>query len=105
MVQIVESLMRHKPKVCMNMVYNKNMDGLMLTFYVLLSASPRTSHQPRGMGLWDDRHQQRTSTWLYMEVVPCRDVRTLLAIIQGHTLSGTVIHSDQWSAYSIVTAL
>jgi transposase-like protein len=40
-----------------------------------------------------------------MEVVPRRDANTLLPIIQAHTLPGTVIHSDQWRAYSQVTTL
>ena len=41
----------------------------------------------------------------YMEIVPSRDARTLLPIIQDHTLPGTIIHSDQWSAYSRVQSL
>ena len=41
----------------------------------------------------------------YMEIVPQQDATTLLPIIQAHTLPGTVIHSDQWRAYSQVSSL
>ena len=41
----------------------------------------------------------------YMEIVPQRDAATLLPIIQAHTLPSTVIHSDQWRAYSQVSSL
>ena len=47
-----------------------------------------TSHQPaRG----------------YMEVQ--RDAATLLPLIQAHVANGTIIHSDQWSAYLPVLGL
>ena len=41
----------------------------------------------------------------YMEVVSQRDAATLLPIIQAHTQPGTIIHSDQWQAYSQVHTL
>ena len=41
----------------------------------------------------------------YMEIVQQRNAATLLPIIQAHTLPGTVVHSDQWSAYSQVASL
>ena len=41
----------------------------------------------------------------YMEVVQRRDAVTLLPIIQGHVRPGTIIYSDQWSAYRHVGAL
>ena len=41
----------------------------------------------------------------YMEVVSRRDAATLLPIIQAHTQAGTIIHSDQWRAYSQVHTL
>ncbi len=40
-----------------------------------------------------------------MQVVDCRDTQTLLPIIQAHTLPGSVIHSDQWAAYSHINQL
>ena len=41
----------------------------------------------------------------YMEVVQTRDAATLLPIIQAHVAPGTVVHSDQWRAYSQVASL
>ena len=41
----------------------------------------------------------------YMEVISSRDAAILLPIIQAHTAPGTIIHSDQWSAYSRVASL
>ena len=35
----------------------------------------------------------------YMKIVPSRMADTLLPIIQAHIHPGTLIHSDQWSAY------
>ena len=41
----------------------------------------------------------------YMEVVQKRDAPTLLPIIQAHIAPGSVVHSDQWRAYSQVSSL
>lgn len=41
----------------------------------------------------------------YMEVVHTRDAATLLPIIQAHVAPGSVIHSDEWRAYSRVGTL
>ena len=40
-----------------------------------------------------------------MRLVPDRTAATLLPIIQQHTKPGTVVHSDQWSAYRQVASL
>ena len=40
-----------------------------------------------------------------MEIVPRRDVATLLPIIQQHVLPGTTIWSNEWAAYSRVAAI
>ena len=40
-----------------------------------------------------------------MELVDKRDRETLLPIIEEHTLPGTIIHSDCWTAYSRVAEL
>ena len=36
----------------------------------------------------------------YMRVVQRRDAQTLLPIIQAHVAPGTVVHTDEWRAYS-----
>ena len=41
----------------------------------------------------------------YMQIVARRDAATLLPIIQQHVGPGTIIHSDQWRAYSRVASL
>ena len=41
----------------------------------------------------------------YREIVQQRDATTLLPIIQAHTAPGTIIHSDEWRAYSRVASL
>ena len=80
-VQIDESLYRHKPK----------------------------SHRGRAMqnevwilGLVDTSHPPALG---YMQVVHQRDAATLLPIVQAHTLPGTIIHSDDWAAYRRVASL
>ena len=40
-----------------------------------------------------------------MQIVPDRTAQTLLPLIQQHVRPGTVVHSDQWSAYSTVASL
>ena len=41
----------------------------------------------------------------YMQIVARRYAATLLPIIQQHVGPGTIIHSDQWRAYSRVASL
>ena len=53
-------------------------------------------------GLVDTSH---TPALGYMEIVQQRDAATLLPIIQAHTAPGTIIHSDDWSAYRRVASL
>ena len=53
-------------------------------------------------GLADTSHTPAVG---YMQVVNSRSAATLLPLIQVHVAPGTIIHSDQWSAYSRVTSL
>ena len=53
-------------------------------------------------GMVNTSHQPALA---YMELVQRRDAATLLPIIQAHASNGTIIHTDQWSAYSQVSSL
>ena len=108
-VQIDESLMRHKPKVCTKMAYGNKMANAhywaLMKLYLSLSQHHRgraTSNEVWVFGMVVTSSRPALG---YMEIVPCRDANTLLPIIQAHTLPGTIIHSDQWSAYSRLQSL
>ena len=53
-------------------------------------------------GLADTSH---TPALGYMELVNSRSAATLLPLIQAHVSPGTIIHSDEWSAYRRVASL
>ena len=80
-VQIDESLYRHKPK---------NHRGRV------------TQNEVWVFGLVDTSH---TPALVYMQVVPQRDAAILLPNVQAHSLPGTIIHSDQWAAHRRVASL
>ena len=98
-VQIDESLFRHKPKV--------NIEGSeqLLTFCDIFSQHHR-GRPPRSeqwvFGMVDT---STTPALGIMEMVPCRDAATLLPIIQQHVRPGTIIWSDEWAAYRRVQQL
>ena len=53
-------------------------------------------------GLADSSH---TPALGYMELVPDHRAARLLPLIQAHVAPGTIIHSDEWSAYRRVGSL
>ena len=61
-----------------------------------------TSQEMWMFGLADS---SRTPALGYMELVPTCRAATLLAIIQAHVAPGTIIYSDEWSAYHRVGGL
>ena len=98
-VQVDESLFRHKPKVILQhilvelrevCIHSQNHRGRATSREIWVFGMVDTSHTP-GLG--------------YMEIVPRRDAATLLPIIQAHTAPNTIIHSDQWAAYNGISAV
>ena len=93
-VQIDESLFRHKPKVellymipiifCCNQIY--------FIFQNHCGRPPRS--QIWVFGMVDVSH---TPALGYMQIVPQRDARTLLPIIQQHIRPGTIVRSSSLS--------
>ena len=53
-------------------------------------------------GMVDTSHEPALGV---MELVPSRDARTLLPIIQQHVRPGTIIWSDEWRAYRQVQSI
>ena len=80
-VQIDESLFRHKPK------YHRG-------------RAPQSEQWV--FGLVDTSQSPALG---FMEIVPRRDAQALLPIIQAHVQPGTTIHSDEWRAYNTVGEL
>eukprot|EP00731_Ephydatia_muelleri_P023120 Em0015g703a len=74
-VQIDESLFKHKPK------YHRGR---------------RADYEQWVFGMVDT---SQTPSLGFMQMVDTRDAATLLPIIRAHTAPGTIIHSDEWAAY------
>ena len=98
-VQIDESLFRHKPKV-----KNRLCIIFSTTWIVLLQhhrgRPPRSEQWVFGMV-----DTTTTPALGVMELVPRRDAATLLPIINQHVRPGTIIWSDEWAAYRRVQQL
>eukprot|EP00731_Ephydatia_muelleri_P015862 Em0009g286a len=73
-VQIDESLFKHKPK------YHRGR---------------RADYEQWVFGMVDT---SQTPSLGFMQMVDTRDAATLLPIIRAHTAPGTIIHSDEWAA-------
>ncbi len=76
--------------------YNYNL------LYLYSLAPPRKGNRCGYLGWWTPPRLQLLG---YMEIVPDRRAATLLPIIDAHVAAGTMIYSDQWSAYSQVGSL
>ena len=98
-VQVDESLFRHNPKIL-----NKH-----ITYSTVHNVPSIQHHRGRPpheqiwvFGLADT---SQTPALGFMEVVQQRDAATLLPIIQQHVAPGTIVHSDEWKAYSKISEL
>ena len=98
-VQIDESLFRHKPKVGFMV---KNITIPIIIILIQHHRGRATTNEVWVFGLADTSHMPARG---YMEIVSQRDAATLLPIIQAHVAPGTVIHSDQWAAYNRIHTL
>ena len=109
-VQIDESLFRHKPKV-INFLIIENTVILKDIIHLHTYSMTHVLQNHRGrstttevwvFGMVDVSHNPGLG---YMEIVQRRDAATLLPIIQAHSAPGTIIHSDEWAAYRRVSSL
>ena len=87
-VQINESLFRHKPKVLICVVSSHLLAQALNVG--TSAASQRKGYNTGAMGVWTGRCVTAASNWLYGAR---RDASTLLPIIQAHILPGTTIYS------------
>lgn len=96
-VQIDESLFRHKPKV--NVWTSEPSLGLMWTIVNSLFQHHRGRPTSQPVWVFGMCDTSQTPALGVMEIVQNRCASTLLPIMQQHLHSGTVVHSDEWSAY------
>lgn len=109
-VQIDKSLFWHKPKVMhacnLHHIYMHLFTYnalILLAWTFIIAVSSWESHKCWGVSF---RHGWSITTAVgYIEIVRQRNATTLLPIIQQLTLPGTIIHSDEWSAYRRVQSL
>ena len=97
-VQIDESLFKHKPKVQIKHVAMKYC--ILATEYCVSNCCVRGRHadyEQWVFGMVDTSHQPALG---YMQMVDTRDAATLLPLIRAHAAPGTIIHSDEWASYS-----
>ena len=98
-VQIDESLFRHKPKVCLK--FNSYV-CVTKQFFNQHHRGRATTQEQWVFGLVDISHEPALG---YLEMVSRRDASTLLPIIQAHVLPQTIVYSDEWAAYNQVQSL
>lgn len=101
-VQIDESLFRHKPKVKTQLkMYISRMLFYGIPFFQHHRGRP-TRSEVWVFGMCDT---SQTPALGVMCTVRNRTAQTLLPILQQHLRNGTVVHSDQWAAYNHVQQL
>ena len=98
-VQIDESLFRHKPKV--RDLYIILFKNYYIYFFQHHCGCP-TRNEVWVFSMVDISHDPALG---YMEIVQQRDAATLLPIINSHVAPGTTVWSDQWAAYNRVASL
>ena len=100
-IQIDESLFRHKPKVkhCRSSIYTFS-GKCILSFQYHRGRPPQSDQWVFGMV--DTSH---TPALGIITMVPQRDAATLLPIITQHIRPGSIVWSDQWAAYRRVQTL
>ena len=54
------------------------------------------------MGIWFSGYFQNPRPRVYGNRVPQRDAATLLPLINAHVAPDTIVHSDEWAAYSLI---
>ena len=103
-VQIDESLFRHKPKVRRSMVTIKlYIHTVTRHMYIPQNHKGRApASEVWVFGMVDVSQKPGLG---YMEIVHTRDAATLLPIIAAHVAPGTEVHSDEWRAYNRVGSL
>ena len=94
-VQADESQFRHKPKKLG--LHNYVIVHIKIAFYLQHHRGRASDQDMWAFGLVDTSH---TSALGYVQVVLRSDAATLLPIIQTHVAPGSVVHTDEWQAYS-----
>ena len=101
-IQVDESLFRHKPKVIITLHIQITCTPYGNTFVLQYHRGRSTSTDMWVFGMCDTSHSPALG---FMHLVPNRTAATLLPIIQSHVAPGTIIHSDQGSMYNRVGSL
>lgn len=99
-IQIDESLFCHKQKVKMTVI-----TAMCVSASLLYSQYHRGRQPAAEVWVFGMVDTSQTPSLGYMEIVPSRDAQTLIPIIRAHTVSGSIVWSDEWRAYSRVGSL
>jgi hypothetical protein len=100
--QIDESLFRHKVKVILLKYKSSTLELNLLCSITMVVHQGQISGC---LGWYIHVDVSHSPALRYMQIVHQRNAATLLPIIQQHVAPGTIIHSDEWRAYSRVQGL